>query len=278
MLLTFLFIITCKQEKKEINDSRYSKWLKKEIIFPEDLFFTHLLEDTSILNISKSNMKVLTYADTTGCMGCKLQLNKWKEFITMVDSISKDTITFLFFLFPSDMEELKYLIKSENFEYPICIDINDQLNRLNRFSSDISFLLDENNQVIATGNPILDLNIRDLYLEKISGKKNPQKSRKTLIEIEQTDINIGTLNKLETKEIFIKLKNIGNEPFVIISVNSSCGCITASFDKQPVKSGNITEVKLKVTPTEIGFMKKTIKIHGNIDKPAVINIQGQVKE
>lgn len=271
-------IIACTPSKKSV-DVMVNQWLGKEIILPEKPIFTRLMKDTIAFNISQATMKIVTYADTADCMGCKLQLNKWKEFMSTVSSfIRNDTISFLFFIYPKDMEEIEYLLQSENFSYPICIDIDDQLNKLNGFSSDICLLLDKKNHVIATGNPILNSDIKKLYLEKITGQKISSNFPMTTAEIDYTQIDLGTLEKSTVKEIPVKIQNTGNAPLVIFDIDTSCGCITASFDKRPIKPGEETDIKLKLVPTEIGFIQKSVRIRANIDKAITINLQGNTTE
>lgn len=276
--LTLFLLVACKQQNRKSTDTVDSRWYGKEIVIPEEAVFTSLLKDTIAFDFSQSKMKILTYADTTDCMGCKLQLNKWKEFMILVDSTAKDTIPFLFFIYPKDIEEIEYLIESENFDYPVCVDFDDIINKLNRFSSDVSFLLDEKNRVVVVGNPALDLETRDLYMEKIAGKKVSNISIKTTVEAELRNFDLGTFNKTEIKEVSVKIKNTGSNPLVIFDVNTSCGCITASFDKQPTEPGYNMEVRLKVTPNETGFLNKTVRINGNYNKPIVIKIQGNVTD
>lgn len=271
-------LIACTPNKKSV-EVIADKWVGKEIIFPEKPIFTRSIKDTTTFNISQAAMKIVTYTDTTDCMGCKLQLNKWKEFMATVSSLAQnDTIPFLFFIYPEDMEEIEYLIQSENFSYPVCIDIDDQFNKLNRFSSDICLLLDEKNHVVATGNPVLDLDVKNLFLEKITGKKISSNLIKTTVEIDHSQIDLGTFKKATVKEIPVKIKNIGNAPLVIFDIDTSCGCITASFDKRPIKSGEETEIKLKLVPTETGFIQKTVRIRANIEKAIAINLQGNAIE
>ncbi len=207
-------LIGCTPSKK--GDAIASKWLGKEIILPQKMIFTRLMKDTIAFNTSQATMKIVTYADTADCMGCKLQLNEWKEFISTVNSsVHNDTIPFLFFIYPKDMDEIEYLLRSENFSYPICIDMNDQLNKLNGFSSDMCLLLDEKNYVIATGNPILDSDIKKLYLEKITGQEFSLNLIQTTVEIDHDRIDLGTLKKSMGKEIPVKIKNTGNAPFIV---------------------------------------------------------------
>ena len=255
IILGLSLFVACKQQNKKTVDAVLDRWYGKEILFPEKSVFTRLLTDTTIFDYSKFNMKILIYADTTECMGCKLQLNRWKEFMISVESATSDTIPFLFFIYPKDL-----------------------LNKLNKFSSDVSFLLDENNHVIVAGNPILDLETRDLYIEKIAGKKAFNNPIKTTVNTEQTIFDLGTFDKTDIKEVFVKIRNTGNNPLVIFDVNTSCGCITTSFDKQPVNPGNNIVVKLKIIPNETGFLSKVVKISGNFDKPIVINVQGNITD
>ena len=61
-------------------------------------------------------MKIVMYADSTGC---KLQLDMWKFYIDDVQKVSNGRVLFLFYLQPRSIKELKYLLESEEFDYPI---------------------------------------------------------------------------------------------------------------------------------------------------------------
>lgn len=168
----FLLAISCKKEKNIINE-----WQNREIIFPEKTTFIEFLNDTTGFYVPQSKLKVLVYADSTGCIGCKLQLSEWKEFIQYVDSITGRKIPFLFFFYLKDTVEVKFLLEVEQFDYPVYIDSYDQLNQMNRFPTDIlfqTFLLDENNRVLLIGNPIYDAVTKEKYLEKISNNEKEE--------------------------------------------------------------------------------------------------------
>lgn len=168
----FLLVISCKKEKNIINE-----WQNREIIFPEKTTFIKFLNDTTGFYVPQSKLKVLVYADSTGCIGCKLQLSEWKEFIQNVDSITGRKIPFLFFFYLKDTVEVKFLLEVEQFDYPVYIDSYDQLNQMNRFPTDIlfqTFLLDENNRVLLIGNPIYDAVTKEKYLEKISNNEKEE--------------------------------------------------------------------------------------------------------
>ena len=66
------------------------------------------------------------------------------------------------------------------FDEPVCIDEKDSLNLLNRFPQRMdfqTFLLNEDNQVVAVGNPVYNSKVRDLYL-KILSRNESQKHDK----------------------------------------------------------------------------------------------------
>ena len=47
------------------------------------------------------------------------------------------------FLVPNDVEEMKFMLDCDLPDYPVCIDADNRIGRLNEFSSDKYFLLDE---------------------------------------------------------------------------------------------------------------------------------------
>ena len=107
---------------------------------------------------------------TADCMGCKLYLDRWKMWMEGADAPDKDKAMFLFFLYPDDREELQFLLEGDEFEYPVCIDMDNRMGELNGFTADTYLLLDAENHVVLTGNPIADERIKRLYLERIEKK------------------------------------------------------------------------------------------------------------
>lgn len=239
--LLFSFLFSCKEEKKDHITCLVNEWQGKQILFPENLIFTHYLADTTDFRIPQSEYKVLVYVDSIGCTSCKLQLHKWKELIEYIDSITTKDIPFLFFFHPKDYKEIGYLLKRDGFECPVCIDMDDRLNKLNHFPADMTFqtfLLDKENKVTVLGNPVHNTAVKDLYLKRITGKDIPNKKLlKTTTEATQTEIDFGTFDQLEVKEATIEIKNTGENSLVIVDVSTTCGCTAATYDKRPAKPG-----------------------------------------
>jgi hypothetical protein len=166
-VLLFLLIFSCQTDKRKENTAALvAKWQGKKIVFPEHMVFTRYGIDTVDYQIPDSEYKVLIYVDSTGCTGCKLQLDKWKEMIAYTNG----EIPFLFFFYPRDHEELYYLLDMERFDIPVCVDTADELNQINKFSTDIefqTFLLNQRNEVLVIGNPIDNSEMKNKYWEYI---------------------------------------------------------------------------------------------------------------
>ena len=286
ILLIATTFFSCHNEQKEKeNKIAYlvSEWQGKQIQFPENLTFTRYLTDTTDFQIPQSEYKVLIYVDSIGCTSCKLQLHKWKELIEYTDSVTQGKVPFLFFMHPKDAKEIRYLLKRDAFDRPICIDIDDRLNKLNKFPADITFqtfLLDKDNKVTVLGNPVHNTAVKDLYLKQITGKDSPNKNiPKTTAETTKAEIDFGTFDKSEVKETTIEIKNTGDNPLVIVDVSTTCGCTAATYDKRPAKPGESLRVGIKMTPKDTGFFDEvvTIKYNSLNNQHVKLKIKGNVR-
>lgn len=284
LLITAFFSCDNEQKEKEKQILQLvNEWQGKQIVFPENAVFTRYLTDTTNYQIPQSEYKVLIYVDSIGCTSCKLQLHKWKELIEYTDSVTQNKVPFLFFFHPKDAKEIRYLLKRDGFDRPICIDLDDRLNKLNKFPADMTFqtfLLDKNNKVAVLGNPVHNTAVKDLYLKQITGKDTPNKNiPKTTAEVTQTEIDFGTFDKSEIKQTTIEVKNTGDCPLVIVDVSTTCGCTAATYDKRPATPGETLRVGIKMTPKDTGFFDEvvTIKYNSINNLPVKVRIKGNVR-
>lgn len=171
IFILFLCVITsCSDKNKEEITQLVIQWQGKEIIIPSNSVFTIQGKDTVDVNLNTEH-KILVYVDSAGCTSCRLQLHKWKEFIAQVDTVAKEPVQFLFYLTPKSVKEARYITRRDDFTYPMCVDINNEINKENNFpKKDMfhTFLLDAENKVQVIGNPIHNSAVRDLYLKTIS--------------------------------------------------------------------------------------------------------------
>lgn len=278
-----ILLFSCKENEKEEIRKIVTEWQDKEIIFPEDVVFTRYGQDTLQYEMPESDYKILLYVDSTGCTSCKLQLHKWREFITEVDSLTSGSVPVLFFFHPKDKRELTYLLKRDEITVPVCLDENDRLNSINRFPSREDFqcfLLNKDNKVVYIGNPIYNLRIKEMYLSRIAPEVHSQTtpSRNTIVQADQTEFNLGTLKQNNPVTVIALILNIGEVPFVVYDTRASCGCTKISYNKNPVVPGSSLEINIIYNAEDLGYFNKTVSIYGNIDNsPLVLKLKGNVE-
>lgn len=281
-LFILLFFFSCKESDKERITRLMVQWQGKEVQFPSRMIFTKFASDTVDYQIPQSDYKVVVYVDSIGCTSCKLQLAKWKELIATLDSATGGSIPVLFFFQSNNVREIKYILKRDGFDMPVCINTNDELNKLNNFSSDINFqtfLLDKNNRIKVIGNPILNLSVRELYLNTIIGEKTEIRNPVlTKVEVPVTEIDLGSLPENETKEADFIIKNTGNHPLSIKGITSSCSCTTAEIDRQQVPPKGELKLTIQYKPDKKGNFLRTVSVFINsVNSPIVLTITGSVR-
>ena len=278
-LLMMSCLFSCKETDKERINRLVSEWSGKEIVYPNDMQFTSLGNDTNYL--FKNEYTVMTYVDSIGCTSCKLKLPQWKEFINELDSIGNTSV--LFFLYPKNKKELTYLLKRDRFAHPVCIDENDSFNKLNHFPSDMmfqTFLLDKENKVVAIGNPIQNPKVKELYLHIIMGDKAPEETvrMQTTVACPMAALDMGEFDWQQEQTGSFELTNTGNHPLVIIDAVTSCGCTSVVYDKAPIPPAKSTELKVRYKADHPEHFNKTITVHCNAEaSPVKLSIKGNAQ-
>ena len=169
LLLIIIFVFSnCKEDKKLAEANRIVKeWVGKTIQFPVIESFCLSNKNTfPELSGKSKNYKILLYADFTDCTNCQLILKTWQMYMKEFG----EKMDFLFYFFPQDKKELLSILKNIQFNYPIYIDEQDELNKLNKLPTNQSFqcfLLDKDNKVVLLGNPINNYKIWELYKKQL---------------------------------------------------------------------------------------------------------------
>ena len=273
LIVAVICLFSCNGIKKDKINHLVQEWSSKQITYPDIMHFTILGADTNFL--PKSEYKIISYIDSTGCTSCKLRLSQWKEFINQLDSLGNFPI--LFFMYPKSQNELNYILKRNHFDYPVCIDENDSFNKLNHFPSDMmfqTFLLDKNDKVVAIGNPVHNPKIKELYLNIIQGKKDveSEKTLRTEITIKEPIISLGHFNWKEEKKTAFKIENTGKYPLIINDVTTSCGCTSVDYSKEPVRPGNSISLQVTYKADHPEHFDKTITVYCNAN-PSLVHLK-----
>jgi hypothetical protein len=177
IICSFIFY-SCKENKERIAAQRIvTEWKGKAVQFPEYIQCSILGKDT-VSNICsdlfQKEYKILFYTDSTGCSSCRLKLFQWKQLIKEADDLSLGKIGFIFFFQPKNKMEMEFIFRIDQFDYPVFIDENNTINRLNHFPDDSAYqcyLLDRDNKIVIIGNPVLNPKIWDMYKYQVFGNK-----------------------------------------------------------------------------------------------------------
>lgn len=278
LILTILILFSCKESDKNQLKRLVVEWQGKEILFPQDIVYTKYAKDTIDWDIPESDFKILMYVDSMGCISCKLQMDRWKELITEFDSITGRSVPFIFFFQPKDVDELNYLLRRDRFDYPVCIDVDNQIDKLNDFPNRPAyqtFLLDKDNKVVVIGNPVHNLAIKELFLKKITGNRSSSSGTTTEAIIEHPEVEMGSFSKSEKRKAVFTLKNTGDNPLVILGTTTTCGCAAVNYDKQPAQPGEALTVEVEMSPKDSGFFDETITVKCNTDQVYRLKIRGE---
>ena len=110
-----------------------------------------------------------------------------------------------------------------------------------------------------------------------SEDKSAEKSTKPVIKFEQTTHNYGEIKYKGDGTCSFKFENKGKEPLLLTKVRASCGCTTPSWPKEPIKSGDTTNIKVKYNTRIKGNFSKSIRVYSNAkNSPILLRIKGKV--
>ena len=282
LLASIVLFTSCAENEKDRIAHLVNEWQGKEILFPEQSVFTVQGKDTVDFSFADAEYKVVTYVDSVGCTSCKLQLPRWKGFVSEVDSLMNGSVPFLFYLRTEDMKEFRYLTRRDNFTYPVCFDEMGDFNDLNHFPDEMAFqtfLLDKDNKVVALGNPIHNPNVKELYLQVLTGNKATQPEKVvTQVSVDTEVLDFGTFPYKEKQERKFVLTNTGSELLAIQDVTTACGCTRVEYDKQPVRPGKSAELKITYIADYAERFRKSITVYCNAeDSPLHLNVTGIAK-
>lgn len=276
LIINILFLISCKESGKENISHLVKEWSGRKVVLSDNMIFTMMGKDTVDL-LFHQPYTIMTYADSIGCISCKLQLANWKTLISELEAIVPDKVQFLFLLNPKDTKELQRLLLREKFDYPICIDKNDIINRLNQFPKEVAFqtfLLDSDNRVVAIGNPVHNPKVKELYLNIIQGKTSTKEENSILtkIQVKENTISLGRFNWQEEQKAQFTIYNVGNRPLVINDVTTSCGCTSVDYSKQPVSPDDSISLQVNYKADHPEHFGKTITVYCNTN-PSLIQLK-----
>ena len=157
--------------------------------------------------------------------------------------------------------------------------------KLNHFPTEPAyqtFLLDEDDKVLAIGNPINNPKVKELYLKIIQGEKVAQEKEteviNTKVAIDKTSISLGRFDWQKEQKVTFTLKNTGNKPLVVQDINTSCGCTSVSYSKEPVQPGRELNLEVTYKAEHPEHFNKTLTVYCNTESsPLILKIMGDAE-
>lgn len=279
ILLILILLTSCSQSSDNKRLHRLiEKWQGVPIDFPK---YINDVKTGEAINLTDADFTILTYVDSSGCTRCNMKLSLWKEFLNSLDSICDSDVQFLMVVHSSDIQELRYFLNGDSFNYPVYLDSENRIYDTNSFPEETilqTFLLDKNRKVIAIGNPIYSSEIAKLYKGIITGRLSVSIGTRNIISVNENRYSLGNLNPTESKSCDIIFTNHGNDTVHIEKVISSCDCTELSLSKGYIApKSDMKAVLTFAGDTTIGDFERTIHIYfSDFEYPTTIAILGNI--
>jgi len=97
-----------------------------------------------------------------------------------------------------------------------------------------------------------------------------------VLSMKETAFNFGTIPQGKPVYHFFEVTNAGKTPMVISNVQTSCGCTTPEWSKEPVAPGGTTRIRVGYNAAGEGHFEKYITIMYNQNLSKQIKISGTV--
>jgi hypothetical protein len=96
------------------------------------------------------------------------------------------------------------------------------------------------------------------------------------LSVKETAFNFGTIPQGKPVYHFFEVTNTGKDPMVISNVQTSCGCTTPEWSKEPIMAGGTTKIRVGYNAAAEGPFEKYITIMYNQNLSKQIKISGTV--
>jgi hypothetical protein len=98
------------------------------------------------------------------------------------------------------------------------------------------------------------------------------------IQFDKTVYDYGTITQNDDGSCTFTFTNTGNEPLVLSSVRSSCGCTVPSWSREPILPGKSGEIKVVYDTRRLGSINKQVTVMSNATNPTIVlKIKGKVQ-
>lgn len=97
-----------------------------------------------------------------------------------------------------------------------------------------------------------------------------------VLSVKEPAFDFGTIPQGKPVYHFFEVTNTGKDPMVISNVQTSCGCTTPEWSKEPIAPGATSKVRVGYNAAAEGHFEKYITIMYNQNLSKQIKIRGTV--
>jgi hypothetical protein len=115
-----------------------------------------------------------------------------------------------------------------------------------------------------------------LFAIVIAFAVNAQTTTQEVIQVKETVHDFGTIPQGKPVYYFFEVTNTGKDPMVISNVQTSCGCTTPEWSKEPIAPGATAKVRVGYNAAAEGHFEKYITIMYNQNLSKQVRIMGSV--
>lgn len=167
-IILIFFFCSCNNRNKEI-ENELSQILGKDVELIDTLSYFSI--NRGLYNDSiPHQMKIVSYIDGS-CGSCLYALASWKELLKSKDF---ENVFFRLYVKTYNLNQLSLILEEIDFNYPVVVDFQNQFYEKNNIQNQINYetlLVNKDNKILLVGNPLLNDEIKNLYLEAISKYK-----------------------------------------------------------------------------------------------------------
>lgn len=284
--MLFLNCTSCNSRKpddKEKVTEILTQWIGKQLNLPSETGRFTTNGDSADAFFPTEKYNILKYIGPEGCTACDMHLNQYPSILSELSRRANVPVGFVCIICPTDLREVRRVLWRDNKgRLAVWIDEADTLNSINSFpeNEDLqTFLLDQDNRVLAIGDPATNPKIMRLYSEILS-KDTTRTAELPLTELkaETDELKLGNVSAADTIRRSIKIKNTGDNCFYLDQVTTSCDCVTATLSTKCIEPGETATLSISFTESnKIGDFYRTVNIYGNTAEELSIEITGCVK-
>lgn len=168
VLLCIMLFSSCQEAERRKRIEEVGNWIGKKMECPVNGIFTCLGKDT-ISQFPKYPYVIVNYIDSTDCIGCKLRTLEWKKFMNKLEMKYPKMVSLLFYVQTKNIKELMWILKGDDFNYPVCVDKDGKFYKINQLPPDEvfrTFLLNADDEVLLVGSPVGNPSLEQLYMDE----------------------------------------------------------------------------------------------------------------